>query len=136
MRYLYRGKRVDNGEWFLGNLATFKDGDCAIFDADDDTSPLCQVDPETVGQYIGINDINDKKIFEGDIVKHFNNDVFPNEFDVGVIHFNIEILAFMRTSKKLKKHKYFIYSNIKLEVIGNIYDDPELLKEVTRNNTF
>ena len=82
-----------------------------------------------MGQYIGINDINDKKIFEGDIVKHFNNDVFPNEFDVGVIYLNTEILAFMRTSKKLKKHKYFIYSNFKLEVIGNIYDDPELLEE-------
>ena len=79
---LFRGKRVDNGEWCEGDLIQLHDGRkyivSNIFGAciDDNgdsinTAPpfVCQADPATVGQYTELTDANGKRIFEDDIVQ-------------------------------------------------------------------
>lgn len=79
----------------------------------------CKVIPETVGQYTGLTDKNGKKIFEEDIVKVSNKFIDYVVFDCGC--FNIE--------RQVMNYE-FTYQNFKnIEVIGNIYDNPELLKE-------
>lgn len=81
---LFRGKRIDNGEWVYGYYAEFhnrpkvnKPNTCQIF-APDENAFLCGssiggmwhiVDPETVGQFTGVYDYNEKRIFEGDVVR-------------------------------------------------------------------
>ena len=146
---LFRGKRTDNGEWFEGCLATFKDGDCAIFDPDDEEAPLYQADPETVGQNTGLTDKNGKSIFEGDIVKAFGM--------IGKIvqvcgAFGIQIMPcidydFLECEIPYGNNANFCFNDnfISLwelwwnyqqddeplevvEVVGNIHDSPELLK--------
>ena len=114
---LFRGKRTDNGEWLEGCLATFKDGDCAIFDPDDEETPLYQVNPETVGQYTGLTDKNGKSIFEGDIIER------RGEITV-VIWQTTRYVAQKLNNRPMS---WFLVREGGA-VIGNIYDSPELLK--------
>lgn len=71
-------------------------------------------------QCTGLKDTNGKLIYENDIV----TDVLTNQF---TINFDEKYLAFLLTNIKTKESMVF-YPNIKLEIIGNIYENPELLE--------
>ena len=148
---LFRGKRIDNGEWVYGYAVkgNYKKGQIFIaksigigyFFTGCITAD--EVISETVGQYTGLIDKNGKKIFEGDICqvvytdrmcdtdgKHYENEHEMFEevvFEKGTFCFEttIEDIAFYRPIEFdiywKQKIKYF-------EVIGNIHDNPELLE--------
>ncbi|MBQ9165660.1 MAG: hypothetical protein IJX71_01835 [Oscillospiraceae bacterium] len=126
---LFRGK-LHSGEWAYGNLVVSKNGIAIITPDDTPLGKYGQVAPETVGQYTGLEDKNGKRIFEGDIVRHYNCGKKPDKYDTGVIFFEATSCAFMRTTEMeavlLRISKYCEY-----EVVGNIYDNPEPPKEVT-----
>lgn len=87
---------------------------------------IIQVDPTTVGQYTGIKDNYGKKIFEGDIVKlGYYNSVFENTtYDITSVDFKDGTFRFLDCSGDDCPYEM----SCDYEVIGNIYDNPELLE--------
>ena len=122
---LFRGKRIDNGEWVEGNYCAAEyitsDGIEHLIIEVPRNGCSAKINPETVGQYTGLTDKNDKKIFEGDIMAFT-----AYEFDyVGTVEFADGSFSIMceHTSpfldQAVSKHGAYI--------IGNIHDNPELL---------
>ena len=117
---LFRGIRKLTKEWIYGSLHIEKFTD----DEEYLCCEICQCDifPETVGQYTGLTDKNGTKIFEGDIVKGSWNTVFQVVYDDWY-------LGFRAKEKSGYCNCLDYYGLNKLEVIGNVHDNPELLKE-------
>lgn len=128
---LFRGKDfsgVINHNWCFGSLDTIED-DRAIIIYSDRFGNKCQifVDPSTVGEYTGLKDKNGKRIFEGDILRR----AYHPEEDV-IIEWHDGRFKFRKRNKP-KDYRYESLCCVQntvdyLKVIGNIYDNPELLK--------
>lgn len=118
---LFRGKRIENGEWVYGSLVLWYDGSISIetgvYDA-----PMYAVDPATIGQFTGLTDKNGKRIFEGDILRQKKNGVYGFPFSVV-----FDDGGFMWNENGRRD---FLYQSIcdTCEVIGNIHDNYEFLE--------
>ena len=128
---LFRGKRADNGEWVeSGNV--FLDGKKKhIYIPNPDTDMrakayLCvEVIPETIGQYTGLTDKNGKRIFEGDICQ------YKKTGRTVLVAWHGTMAGFVWNKKEdssLYDFGELFRVHDKYEVIGNIHDNPELLK--------
>jgi len=128
---LFRGKRIDNGEWVYGYLSYLTEQKAVIIVWSNDGYNFeeFEVIPETVGQYLELTDINNNKIFEKDILKaEVNNE--DRKYDIVYVWY-------MAPSWKLKSiHDVGSYDLSDfgygekiddLEIIGNYIDNPELL---------
>ena len=122
---LFRGKRKDNGEWVHGSLITetspFNKNMVMTHIYDNGCNEIL-VDPRTIGQYTGLTDKNGTRIFEGDIVD-VNNALLSGQFWV---EYRVPGGAFI---VKDKDDRRFLLGGCNCTVIGNIYDNPELIKE-------
>ena len=124
---LFRGKRIDNGEWVEGyfvnlRLIHYQKHQPIITD---NNAVSYDVDPSTVGQYTGLCDKNGKKIFEGDIVK---TDKFSEPNKQYIIKYDLQFGAFIGQDRYNLYFVTFDGDGGEFEVIGNIHDNPELLE--------
>lgn len=124
---LFRGKRIDNGEWVEGYfvnlwLMHYQKHQPIITD---DNAVSYDVDPSTVGQYTGLTDKNGKKIFEGDIVK---TDKFSEPNKQYIIKYDLQFGAFIGQDRYNLYFVTFDGDSGEFEVIDNIHDNPEFLK--------
>lgn len=140
---LFRGKRVDNGEWVYGDLLTPTDI-MDVWEISENTGmgDRYEIDPETVGQYTGLKDRNGNKIFEGDILRgyqypYLSGDNFNYYAEViyfdncsafGTYTFKNPNLNVVRGISAGNTALMEDWESENWEVIGNIYDNPELLE--------
>lgn len=143
---LFRGKRVDDGEWVEGFYVRLNGKEHRIYtgyaetDCGDYYPDWWQVDPETVGQYTGLKDKNGKRIFEGDMIKPFDDEI---DKMVVEFHYGQFLLCLYGERGYMAEYGWEEEGNYgcfeaeplssygdDIEIIDNIHDNPELLKEV------
>lgn len=129
---LFRGKRLNNGAWVFGQYV-YQYGGHTIYLPSTDANGFdnYNINPESVGQYTGITDKNGKQIFEGDILKATiwsNGDLLT--FAAVVQYANGEFG--LKSIESPVVYHFCSICKTRSEVIGNIHDNPELLKDGER----
>ena len=123
---LFRGKRIDNGEWVQGDL--YHRNEEVLINNYQKGFNLA-VSPETVGQFTGLTDKNGKKIFEWDIVDCWSEGVNAK----GTVQQRKDGMWIIYPAWQ-KTIMWGLcpdeYCHTTVEVIGNIHDNPELLEVV------
>lgn len=142
---LFRGKRLDNGEWVGGMLGQYHEGlkatiVCNHLGVLDFPLDLICVDPATVGQYTGLTDKHGKRIYEGDMLEPFDDEIdkMVVEFHEGTFMLCLYGDRGYRSESGDWVYDGSNYGVIECEplssygdeimVIGTVHDNPELLK--------
>lgn len=114
-----------NGDWVYGLITKKFDDKFPILPVEmtnEDGVSGIDVDYKTIGQYTGLTDKNGTKIFEGDIVR-----VFDEKYTNHAVFYDEKYCAFVIGNVPFS---YYVHD---IEVVGNIYDNPELLKGSAKN---
>lgn len=136
---LYRGKLKDNNEWVYWNIYgefTAENGKRKKYTITKGTKTRCYyyiyqlkqaIIPESIGQYVGKTDMNRKKIFEGDIVQILQIEYNPPR-KYGKPYQVYRNSDFPKAIDEYYSPFSYFTKEVKYEIIGNITDNPELLK--------
>ncbi len=135
---LFRGKRVDNGEWIYGSLLSFPKG--RPFIVSEETLLRCkycdndivscaeEIIPETRGEYTGLTDKNGVKIFEGDILRFINTDTRGEWLCTVEFHEGAFIGRNIKDKSNYCHFDFWNMSIVQWEVVDKLHDNPELLE--------
>ena len=160
---MFRGKRIDNNEWIYGSLVILSSDEVCIFNSKDLKDSIVKwiksakeifigidgfagVDPKTVGGYTGLRDVNNKKIYIGDIIlfpsickdKILEDGSGPEavQFQFSEVVKQDGCFGIITKKDELFNNGFYSFREIKkdigikmkeIKIIGNIYDNPELL---------
>ena len=133
-RYLFRAKRLDNGQWVQGFICKkkYKSNKFYIscFHDKDDNEQFFAIDPDTICQCTGLKDKNGHLIWENDIVAYWDSYSTESglaEADcIGKVVWDDETISFQVTNR-LSAESYEVLGD-ECSVIGNVFDNPELLE--------
>ena len=142
----FRGRRIDNGAWVYGGFHLHQDVKLCVATAkevEDNEKAMVlvdgmadwnlpvpiysiEVDKSTVGQFTGLHDKNGKEIYEGDIVLYTRQELPDGHIEQSVheVYSDTEMLEFGLKNSNALFHCQFASE---FEVIGNIYENQELL---------
>lgn len=134
-RYLFKGKRLDNEEGIFGFLSVHKTGKYFIRPIDGSASSSEEVDKNTICQCTGLKDKNGKLIWENDIIKYHFRDLYAQIrygayqscFDSQKTE-HIGFYVDWSESRNYRKDLGYWINMVNAEVVGNIFDNPELLE--------
>ena len=139
---LFRGKRKDNSKWVEGSLVSYRKCNSAAILASKTvafvpigSTVFCsdsffEIDVETVGQYTGLTDKSGTKIFEGDYIvcrQAIQGNFIDEHIEMGYVEMKHGAFGLHRKQGYYRPFKDWL-ENYEYEVIGNIHDNPELLK--------
>lgn len=129
-RYLFRAKRLDNGEWVQGYLYGIWERRYILWGMTNDIPDMVEVDPSTICRCTGRTDRDEKLIFEHDVIVYL--DTYSTESGyaeadcAGEVLWDEETLSFQVTNRLSAESWEVIDGECK--VIGNTIDNPELLE--------
>ena len=144
---LFRGRRLDTGEWVEGELTRYSKA-MSYITVDLIENMVYNVDSDTVGQFTGLLDKNGKRIFEGDMLGGECELVTPRGILTGEVVESLYVVEWDEIDASFVTRQYYesrnplFYAerkpkgNLRICVkyfsyIGNIHDNPKMLKEAT-----
>ena len=142
---LFRGKNIFTNEWVFGEYTSVEGNMHPIIHSLENGNPEYFIYENTLGQYTGLKDKYDKPIYEGDIVQSISwNEFFTTNAGepLKALQRKMVVVFYQGAFCMMEKHPFDIeatYWDLRsnsqfsvsgdLEVIGNIYDNPELVEE-------
>ena len=144
-RYLFKAKRIDNGEWEIGSLIALPTGEYEISNKCNnppDCDPMWdkvvithKVEPPTICQCTGLKDKNGNMIWENDVIKYHFRDLYAQIrygayqscFDSQKTE-HIGFYVDWSGGRHYRKDLGYWINMVNAEVVGNIFDNPELLE--------
>lgn len=121
---LFRGKRIDNGEWIVGYYFVVGGISC-ILPEGYSLNGMVAVAPSTIGQYTGKDDVRHQKIFGGDILEIR----YGTEKYNGLVKYDTYGAKFIIACNRGTSSFDDLLWDVEIQVIGNIHDNPELLEK-------
>ena len=131
-RFLFRGKRIDTGEWVQGYLYGIWERRYILWGMTNDIPDMVEIDPSTICQCTGRKDKNGNLIWENDIANCMDEEccgyISWNESEAG---FYFDVLL---EDGSFEEEHIYDYQDC-IEVIGNTFDNPELLEKENRKDS-
>ena len=131
----FRAKGKDNGDWVYGDYCSIPNPNILFINSDNEIDTE-EIDPKTVGQFTGLHDKNGKEIYEGDILEFITKRKYGFLYDGVKVRIKVEFGKFNPMNDTLYDFIGFhtndssiqYYLEYGCEVVGNVHDNPELLK--------
>lgn len=126
-RYLFKAKRADNGEWVQGYYYQIWENGYILWGMTNDVPNMIEVDVSTICQRTGLKDKNGELIFENDIIERLDIHDIKGP-SIGIIEYDVENTSFLIHWTDIANYSPTFHWKNRIGVIGNIFDNPELLE--------